>query len=270
MSVFFWGGTPCEREAREQRRATASLWSASFAALCAASMIAPSPVSGAGVRGRGESYTNTSGSIPGVGSLWLRSQRWWEPSSETAQICNSLPSSRVFCLILVSLYVYGIIEAILGIYEGLGFGSCHNTLDIFGNGVNRDGDFLFSETEHRIEGSGGFDFICGVAFRVTDDGEHGGNDFSFEVFGVDRGSFLHAVDNFFPLLGSGHTGRGGFSRFMGALIDLFVSVGEVAFMFILVTPDGVVTLGMFGEGFDFALGEFFHFTGDVHHEDDSM
>lgn len=34
---------------------------------------------------------------------------------------------------------------------------------------------------------------------------------------------------------------------MGALIDLFVGVGEVAFMLILVTPDGVVTLGMFGK-----------------------
>lgn len=51
---------------------------------------------------------------------------------------------------------------------------------------------------------------------------------------------------------------------MGALIDLFVGVGEVAFMFILVTPDGVVTLGMFGQGFNFSCGEFFHFSGDVH------
>ena len=51
---------------------------------------------------------------------------------------------------------------------------------------------------------------------------------------------------------------------MGALIDLFVGVGEVTFMLILVTPDGVVTLGMFGQGFNFSCGEFFHFSGDVH------
>lgn len=51
---------------------------------------------------------------------------------------------------------------------------------------------------------------------------------------------------------------------MGAFIDLFVGVGEVTFMFILVTPDGVVSLGMFGEGFYFFLGEAFHLFSDVH------
>ena len=51
---------------------------------------------------------------------------------------------------------------------------------------------------------------------------------------------------------------------MGAFIDLLISFCEGAFVFIAVTPDGVVALGVFGEGVNFRLCEFFHFFGDIH------
>ena len=68
--------------------------------------------------------------------------------------------------------------------EGLSFCCGEDFFSVFSDGVDSDGDFLFSEAEHGIEGSGGFDFIGGVAARVTDDGEHGSDNFSFKVFGV--------------------------------------------------------------------------------------
>lgn len=168
-------------------------------------MITPYPHVGGRGQGVGGVVHYYIGSIPGVGVAGLCCQVWWAPPSKITQICNSLPLSRRFYSFLVTLYVYGIIEAILGIYERLSFGSGHDTFDIFGNGVNRDRDFLFSEPEHGIEGGSGFNFISWIAFRVAYNSEHGGNYFGFEVVGVNRGGFFHAVNDFLPFLGGGHT-----------------------------------------------------------------
>lgn len=85
----------------------------------------------------------------------------------------------------------------------------------------------------------------------------------FKGVRVCGGGFFHAVYDFEPFWGGFHAGGGGFCGFVGAFVDGLVGLCEVAFMFIPVSPYGVVALVSLGHGFDFFFGEFFDFFCDV-------
>lgn len=148
--------------------------------------------------------------------------------------------------------------------EGLFLGNGKALLGVSGDGVNGDGDFLFIEAIHFGEGFGGADNVSGVGVRGGGDRNELGGDDSADIVSGEADSVFHAVNEGVPFRGSLESGRSGIGGFLGALVDVLVSLGDGGIVVVHIPPDSVVTLLGIREGGDNLLGFTLQFLSIVH------
>lgn len=125
---------------------------------------------------------------------------------------------------------------------------------------------MFCDAVDLGEDGGGFDTVAWVGFFIAEDREHGSGDFGFDVLWGASDGFLHTVDEGEPSLGLGEAGGVSLGGRRGDVVDVFVSDGKGALVGGHVTPEGIMALLGFREGFDLVFGESCCFFGDLHDE----
>lgn len=137
-------------------------------------------------------------------------------------------------------------------------------LGVSRNGVNRDGDFLLIEAIHFGEGFGSADDVGRVGVWGSGDSNELRGDDSADIISGEADSVLHAVNKGVPFWGRLESGGSGVGGFLGALVDVLISLGDGGIVSVHIPPDSVVSLLGIWEGGDNLLGFTLQFLSIVH------
>lgn len=148
--------------------------------------------------------------------------------------------------------------------EGLFLGCSEALLGVSRDGVNGDGDFLFIEAIHFGEGFRSADDVSGVGVWGSGDRYELGGDNSAYIVSGEAYSVLHAVNKGVPFRGRLESGGSGIGGFLGALVDVLISLGDGGIVSVHIPPDSVVALLSIWEGGDNLLGFTLQFLSIVH------
>ena len=148
--------------------------------------------------------------------------------------------------------------------EGLFLGYSEALLGVSRDGVNGDGDFLLIESIHFGEGFGSADDVSRVGVWGSGDSNELRGDDSADIISGETDSVLHAVNKGVPFRGRLESGGSGIGGFLGALVDVLVSLGDGGIVGVHIPPDSVVALLGIWEGRDNLLGFTLQFLSIVH------
>lgn len=148
--------------------------------------------------------------------------------------------------------------------EGLFLSYSEALLGVSRDGVNGDGDFLLIEAIHFGEGFGSADDVSRVGVWGSGDSNELRGDDSANIVSGEPDSVLHAVNEGVPFRGRLKSGGSGIGGFLGALVDVLISLGDGGVVSVHIPPDSVVALLGIWEGGDNLLGFTLQFLSIVH------